>query len=217
LTLHILTDNNSIANNLIAELRDKDIQDDGLRFRWNMERLGEIMAYEISKQFHFEFIKIQTPLGTSNMKIIKQSPYIITILRAGIPFYQGFINIFKQADSGFIGAFRANHENNHQFDIKMGYTAIGEINDKNIILVDPMIATGKSVLKSINHILSYGLPKKIFIAALIGSKEGYELLREHIKIPVEFWFGDMDNQLDKKFYIIPGLGDAGDLSFGKKL
>ncbi len=217
MTLHILTDNNSIANNLIAELRDKNIQQDRLRFRWNMERLGEIMAYEISKQFHFDSISIETPLGSSKMRIIQQPPYIITILRAGIPFFQGFINIFNHAESGFIGAFRSGQGDQNQFDIKMGYTAIGEIDKRNIILVDPMIATGRSVLKAIDHILLYGLPKKIFIAALIGSKVGYGLLQEHIKIPVECWFGDMDVQLDKKFFIVPGLGDAGDLCFGEKL
>ena len=217
MSLHILTKQNSVVNNFIAELRDKKIQEDGLRFRWNLEKTGEILAYEISKKFEYEKRLIETPLGTSEMKIMKQFPYIITILRAGIPFYKGFINIFNHSESGFIGAYRSNHKNNQQFEIEMGYTAIGDVNDKAVILVDPMIATGKSVLKAIDYILNYGQPSRIYIAALIGAWEGYHYLAKNIKIPVEFWFGDIDEHLDDKSYIIPGLGDAGDLSFGKKI
>jgi len=217
LSLQILTKQNSVVNNFIAELRDKKIQEDGLRFRWNLEKAGEILAYEISKKFKYEKILIQTPLGTSQMQVMQNSPYIVTILRAGIPFYKGFINIFNHSESGFIGAYRSDQKMNHQFEIEMGYTAIGDVDNKSVILVDPMIATGKSILKAVNHILKYGHPSRLYIAALIGAWEGYHYLVENIKIPVEFWFGDIDEHLNDKSYIIPGLGDAGDLSFGKKL
>jgi len=219
LSLHILTKQNSVVNNFIAELRDKKIQEDGLRFRWNLEKTGEILAYEISKKFDYEKMLIKTPLGTSEMEIMKQFPYIITILRAGIPFFKGFINIFNHAESGFIGAYRSNQDHNkkHQFEIEMGYTAIGNVNNKPVILVDPMVATGKSILKAVEYIMNYGQPSRLYIAALIGAWEGYHYLAKNIKIPVEFWFGDIDEHLDDKSYIIPGLGDVGDLSFGKKL
>jgi uracil phosphoribosyltransferase len=182
-----------------------------------MERIGEIMAYEISKTFEYRQQSIQTSLGTSKMNLLKDPPYIITILRAGIPFYQGFIRIFDHAESGFIGAFRSDRDENNQFEIEMGYTAIGDVNKKRVILVDPMIATGKSIYKAVNFIMKYGIPDKLYIAALIGARGGYEYLKNNIKMPVEYWFGDMDENLDDKAYIIPGLGDAGDLCFGEKL
>jgi uracil phosphoribosyltransferase len=182
-----------------------------------MEKTGEILAYEISKRFEYEERTIETPLGTSRMQIMKDPPYIITILRAGIPFYKGFINIFNHSESGFIGAFRSNQNKSHQFEIELGYTAIGDVNNKPVILVDPMIATGRSIIKAVNYILNYGQPARIFIAALIGAREGYHYLQNKIKIPAEFWFGDIDENLNDKSYIVPGLGDAGDLSFGKKL
>jgi uracil phosphoribosyltransferase len=217
LSLHILTEQNSVANNFIAELRDKKLQEDSMRFRLNMVKMGEIMAFEISKQLSYTQKSIRTPLGISKMNIMKDPPYIITILRAGIPFYQGFINIFDQAESGFIGAFRSDRDENNQFEIEMGYTAIGDVNSKQVILVDPMIATGKSILKAVNFIQKYGHPERLFIAALIGARQGYEYLINNMKIPAEYWFGALDNGLNDQSYIVPGLGDAGDLCFGKKL
>ena len=192
MSLHILTDQNSLVNNLIAELRDKTVQQDSMRFRLNMERVGEILAYEISKTFVYTKQSIQTSLGTAKMNLLEDPPYIITILRAGIPFYQGFIKIFDHAESGFIGAYRSDRDENNQFEIEMGYTAIGDVNKKQVILVDPMIATGKSIYKAVNFIMKYGIPDKLYIAALIGAREGYEYLKKNIKMPVEYWFGDMD-------------------------
>jgi uracil phosphoribosyltransferase len=205
------------VNGFIAEMRDRDLQKDGLRFRRNMEKTGEIMAYEISKRLTYEAKEVVTPLGISTMKLMKDPPYLITILRAGIPFYQGFIHVFDKADSGFIGAFRSDRDENNHFEIEMGYTAIGNVKNRQVILVDPMVATGKSVLKAVNFIKNYGQPAKIFIAALIGARPGYQYLRDNITIPAEFWFGTMDEDLNDKSYIVPGLGDAGDLCFGEKL
>jgi len=214
--LFILSDSNSLANNYIAELRDVKIQADSMRFRKNMERLGEILAYELSKCLQFEKVDIQTPLGMSRTSIIETNPYLITIMRAGVPFFQGFLNFFDQSDCGFIGAYRSDYDENKKFDIDMGYLAVGDINDKEIILIDPMLATGKSIVKSIHQLLKKGNPKKIHIAALIAAKQGCEYVKDKIDISCQFWIAALDDQLNDKSYILPGLGDAGDLSFGKK-
>jgi len=214
--LFLLSDANSLANNYIAELRDANIQTDSMRFRKNMERLGEILAYELSKNLEYKEVDIQTPLGKSTASVIKTSPYLITIMRAGIPFFQGFLNFFDKADCGFIGAYRSDYDTNQQFEIDMDYMAIGEVDDKEIIIVDPMLATGKSIVKSINQILKKNKPKKIHIVALIAAKQGYEYVKKNIEISSQFWIAAMDDQLNDKSYIVPGLGDAGDLSYGKK-
>ena len=214
--LFLLSDFNSLANNYIAELRDIDIQKDRMRFRQNMEKIGEILAYEISRNLEYEKIKIKTSLGNSNISVIKESPYLITIMRAGIPFYQGFLNFFDKSESGFIGAFRSEFDEKQQFDIDMGYMAVGEIDGKEVILIDPMLATGKSIIKAINQLLKKGTPKVIHIVALIASRQGYEYIRKNISVPSKIWIAAMDEKLNDKSYIVPGLGDAGDLCYGKK-
>lgn len=214
--LFLLSEFNSLANNYIAELRDIDIQKDRRRFRQNMEKIGEILAYEISRNLEYEKIKIKTSLGNSNVSVIKESPYLITIMRAGLPFYQGFLNFFNKSESGFIGAYRSEFDEKQQFDIDMGYMAIGEIDGKEVILIDPMLATGKSIIKAINHLLKKGTPKVIHIVALIASRQGYEYVRKNISVPSKIWIAAMDEKLNDKSYIVPGLGDAGDLCYGKK-
>ena len=214
--LFLLSAFNSVANNFVAELRDINIQGDGMRFRKNMERIGEILAYEISKDLEYKKVEVKTPLGESTVSKIREDPYLITIMRAGIPFYQGFLNYFETSDSGFIGAFRSDYDQNKQFDIDMGYMAIGDIRGKEIILIDPMLATGKSVIKAVDQIVQYGIPKKFHIAALIASRTGYEYVRENMSVPAKFWIAAMDDKLNDNSYIVPGLGDAGDLSYGKK-
>ena len=214
--LFLLSAFNSLANNYIAELRDIDIQKDSMRFRQNMERIGEILAYEISRNLEYEKIEIKTSLGSSNISVIKESPYLITIMRAGIPFYQGFLNFFDKSESGFIGAFRSKYDEKQQFDIDMDYMAIGEIDGKQVILIDPMLATGKSVIKAINQLLKKGTPEVIHIVALIASSQGYEYVRKNISVPSKIWIAAMDEKLNDKSYIVPGLGDAGDLCYGKK-
>jgi len=137
-------------------------------------------------------------------------------MRAGVPFFQGFLNYFDKAECGFIGAYRSDFNDNDEFDIDMEYMAVGDISNKEIIIIDPMLATGKSIVKSVNKLIKKGLPKKIHIVALIAAKKGYEYVKDHLEISPEFWIADMDEQLNSKSYIVPGLGDAGDLSFGKK-
>jgi len=214
--IFLLSEFNSLANNYIAELRDIDIQKDSMRFRLNMERIGEILAYEISRDLEYEKIEIKTSLGNSNISVLKESPYLITIMRAGIPFYQGFLNFFDKSESGFIGAFRSDFDEKQQFDIDLGYMAVGEIDLKEVILIDPMLATGKSVIKAINQLLKKGTPKVIHIVALIASRQGYEYVRKNISVPSKIWIAALDEKLNDKSYIVPGLGDAGDLCYGKK-
>jgi uracil phosphoribosyltransferase len=181
-----------------------------------MERIAEILAYELSKSLEYKEVHIQTPLAATTASVLKTSPYLITIMRAGIPFFQGFLNFFDEADCGFIGAFRSDTDKNNEFEIDMDYMAVGDINAREIILIDPMLATGKSIVKAIENMLNIGKPKKIHIASLIASRQGYEYVKNNTNFNTQFWVADMDDQLNDRSFIVPGLGDAGDLSFGKK-
>ena len=214
----VLSEINSIANNFLAEIRDKDKQKDSMRFRRNLERLGEVLAYEISKSLTYRNELVETPLGTSSMNLLKLSPVLITIMRAGFPFYQGFLQFFDRSDSGFIGAFRHHPNGGNHFDIHMQYAAFGDLDKREVIIIDPMIASGKSLLQAVETILKIGNPSRIHVAGLIASRKGVELLKKECKkVKTLFWFCAIDEELNDKSYIVPGLGDAGDLSFGKKL
>ncbi|MCL6257775.1 uracil phosphoribosyltransferase [Aquiflexum sp. TKW24L] len=216
--MFILDQTNSIANNFLAELRDVAIQNDRLKFRKNLERLGEVMAYEVSKALHFIDCDVNTPLGNKRSKLILEQPILIAVLRAALPFYNGFLNYFDQADSGFIGAYRNEGGNQDEgVEIEYLYQATPDINDKNLILIDPMLASGKSVLKTIENLLLIGKPKVIHIVSVIAAPEGVKLINESIKIPYQLWIGSLDECLNDRSYIIPGLGDAGDLCFGNKV
>ncbi|GMQ31234.1 uracil phosphoribosyltransferase [Algoriphagus confluentis] len=209
-----LIDSPSIANRFLAELRDLEIQKDSFRFRKNLERLGEIFAYEISKTFYFREKNIQTPLSAMVTTLPEEKPVIFAVLRASLPFYQGFLNFFDDAESGFIGAFR---EEGEDIKINLGYHASPSLEGKTVILADPMLATGKSFLKSIETLVKHGNPKIIHIAAVIAAPEGIQFLKENLSLPYSLWIGDIDEKLNSKSYIVPGLGDAGDLAFGPKL
>jgi uracil phosphoribosyltransferase len=213
--MFVLSEFGSIGNQFIAELRDISVQKDRLRFRKNLERLGEILAYEISKSFPYHTENIQTPLATASVQVPSVNPVIFAILRASIPFYNGFLNFFDKAESGFIGAFR--EEGKREITINLGYHASPSVQGKTIILADPMLATGKSFLRSIDTILSHGTPEIIHIAAGIASPEGINFLKENMQVPYKLWIGAVDQSLNDQSYIVPGLGDAGDLAFGEKL
>lgn len=215
--MFILEDTNSIANHFIAELRNENIQIDRLKFRRNLERLGEVMAYEISKTFDFEESLVSTPLGQKKSNLIINQPILIAVLRAALPFYQGFLNFFDQADSGFIGAFRKEESGDLEIEIEYLYQATPDINNKTLILIDPMLATGKSILKTIENLLLSGNPKEIHIVSVIAAPEGIEFLKAGIKQPYQLWICSLDECLNGQSYIIPGLGDAGDLCFGNKI
>jgi uracil phosphoribosyltransferase len=213
--MFVLEEFNSIGNQFIAELRDITIQSDRLRFRRNLERIGEILAYEISKSFPYHDEVIQTPLAKTKIKKLSVNPVIFAVLRASIPFYQGFLNFFDKAESGFIGASR--EEGTGEVAIKLGYHASPKLEGKTVILADPMLATGKSFVRSIETILTHGTPEIIHIVAIIASPEGVSYIRENVKVPYKLWLGALDLSLNEKFYIVPGLGDAGDLAFGEKI
>ncbi|WP_375579393.1 uracil phosphoribosyltransferase [Marivirga tractuosa] len=213
--MYILDKENSIANHFLAELREIDIQKDRYRFRRNLERIAEILAYEISKSLYFQNKEIQTPLEKTAVALMHDFPVIVSVLRAGLPFHQGFLNIFDHADSGFIGAYRK-HGEGDEFEIAMGYEALPPISGRVVILADPMLATGKSLIKAVEHISKIGKPEKFIIAAAIGTPEGIQNLDESLKVDFEVYLGSLDRELNEKAYILPGLGDAGDLSFGQK-
>jgi uracil phosphoribosyltransferase len=216
--MFILDKKNSIANHYLYQLRDIEVQKDRLRFRKNLERLGEIMAYEISKSLTFYQTSVKTPLGNSSVELIKNQPVLISVLRAAIPFYQGFLNFFDNSDSGFIGAYRKGETSDSKdIEIDYLYQAAPSIDGKEVIIIDPMLATGKSVVKTIENLKRHGKPSKIHIAGVIAAPEGIDFLQKNVKIPIEIWICSLDEKLNDKSYIIPGLGDAGDLSFGEKL
>lgn len=213
--LYNLGEQNSIANQFLFELRDKVIQADRLRFRRNLERLGEIMAFEISKKLPYKKADVQTSLGEAPLNTLAAEPVLITILRAGLPYFQGFQNYFDKADCGFIGAYRK--EGQGDIAIKLDYLATPKLEGKDVILIDPMLATGKSIADALKELQKRGTPKSLHIASLLASPEGISYLTTQLTIPFSLWTFAVDEKLNSQFYIVPGLGDAGDLSFGDKL
>ncbi|HEY9048227.1 MAG TPA: uracil phosphoribosyltransferase [Ohtaekwangia sp.] len=210
-----LSEQNSVANQFILELRDKTLQQDRMRFRKNMERLGEIMAYEVSKKFQYTTRIIETPLGKSRINVFKHQPLLITILRAGFPYFQGFINFFDQAEAGFVGAYR--RESLHEITIKLDYVSTPYLQGREVILIDPMLATGKSIMDSVEQLLKRGTPEHLHIVSLVAAPEGIKFVTQHVNIPYSLWTCAIDEHLNEQFYIVPGLGDAGDLSYGSKI
>lgn len=211
----VLNRQNSIGNQFLLELRDKNIQQNRERFRRNVERLGELMAYEISKKFDYQPRLVETPLVQSTINISTDNPVLITVLRAGLPYFIGFQNIFGEADCGFIGAYRK--ESDANLTITLDYLATPSLEGRTVILVDPMLATGQSVIKAVNALLKHGKPKHVHIAALVAAPEGVALLDSTLTIAYDVWTWALDEKLDEQHYIVPGLGDAGDLSFGEKI
>jgi uracil phosphoribosyltransferase len=210
-----LSGKNSLANQFLLELRDSQVQKDRMRFRKNMERLGEIMAFEVSKQLQYVEKVIETPLGRINTHVLQRQPVLITVLRAGIPYFQGFLNFFDKADSGFIGAYRK--EDDTEITIELDYVATPLLEGREIIIVDPMLATGKSFVKTVNAILPHGKPAHIYLASVVAVPEGLKFVQENLDLPFSIWTCAVDEYLNEQFYIVPGLGDAGDLSYGVKL
>jgi uracil phosphoribosyltransferase len=186
-----------------------------MRFRKNLERLGEVLAYEVSKTLSFQTKEVVTPLENTAIAVPSDQVVLVAVLRAALPFYQGFLNFFDQAESGFIGAFR--EEGAEKLTVNLGYHASPGLDDKVLILVDPMLATGQSCVAALQTLLQHGTPKAIHLVAAIAAPEGVQHLAEHISQPYSLWLGTLDERLNEKAYIVPGLGDAGDLAFGAKL
>lgn len=215
--VHILNKNNSIFNRFLAEIRDNQIQKDGMRFRKNLERIAEFFAYEISKTMEFTEKEVTTPLGIARVNDLKQEPVIASILRAGIPMHQGFLNVFDRADNAFISAYRK-YETAKSFTIECEYISSPDITGRTLILADPMLATGSSIIVAYNALLKIGIPKHTHIVSAIASKKGVENLRDTLPgEDITIWTGAVDDKLNVKSYIVPGLGDAGDLAYGEKL
>lgn len=211
-----LGDTNSILNKFVAELRDVDIQKDSLRFRRNVERIGEVMAYEISKEFHYSTKDIQSPLGIAPMNTPDDQIVISTILRAGLPFHQGFLRYLDNAENAFVSAYRK-YKDRLNFDIHIEYIASPRLTGKTLIISDPMLATGSSMELAYEALLTKGVPGHVHVASIISSKQALEYLQK--KMPDDkttIWIAALDNDLDDHSYIVPGLGDAGDLAFGEK-
>lgn len=206
----------SLLGQFIAELRDVEIQNDRMRFRRNLERIGEIFAYEISKNLEWENRDITTPLGIANMPLLKHQPVIGTILRAGLPVHQGLLNYFDRAENSFISAYRKHHKDG-TFDVQVEYMSSPELTDKVLILSDPMLATGTSMVLTYNALLTRGKPRHTHIVSVIGSAAGVEYTRSHMPENVTIWCGAIDEELTAQSYIVPGLGDAGDLAYGNKI
>jgi uracil phosphoribosyltransferase len=215
--MNLLGSNNTVFNQFVAEIRDSKIQKDSMRFRKNMERCGEIFAYEISKKLDYKNTTVQTPLGETDIAVLESQPVLATILRAGLPLHQGLLNYFDKAENAFISAYRKHDKNEDTFTIKMEYLSAPSINNKTLIISDPMLATGASMITVLNALKEIGTPKHIHIVSLIASKEGLSYIKKNInKDRVTLWLGFIDDELTATSYIVPGLGDAGDLSFGKK-
>ena len=207
---------NTIFNQYIAEIRDEKIQKDPIRFRRNLERLGEIFAYEISKTFSYHPVDVTTPLGVKTIQLMDEQPILATILRAGLPLHQGMLNIFDHADNAFISAFRK-HYMDGTFDIQIDYMSAPDMDDRILIICDPMLASGQSMVCAYNEIMKQGHPKYIHIVSVISSTQGVEYLRSNLPdIDCTIWLGAVDDELTVQSYIVPGLGDAGDLAYGCK-
>lgn len=209
-----LSEKHSLVSNWISELRDVEIQVDKMRFRRNIERIGEVMAYEISKTLPWVETETTTPLGISKSKTLQKQPVLATILRAGLPLHIGMLNYFDKAENAFIAAYRKHHRDG-SFEISLEYLASPSLEDKTLILCDPMLATGASLVKTIEYLKREGQISEIHVACVIACTEGIDFLRRH-EPKVKIWCGAIDEELTAKGYIVPGLGDAGDLSYGEK-
>ncbi len=217
MNVHYISEQNSILNHFLTQLRDVNIQKDSMRFRKNIERIGEIMAYELSKNLEYKDIAVQTPLGVKHTTTIAEHIVLCSILRAGLALHQGFMNFFDDAENGFVSAYRHHYNNDDDFDILVEYKATPTLTNKSLILIDPMLATGKSLVAVLKKLLVDHNPNQIHIAVVIAVPEGIKFLEENLPDNCHLWVASLDEKLNEKDYIVPGLGDAGDLAYGNKL
>ena len=215
--IHHIAQSNSILSRFLKEIRDQEIQKDSMRFRRNIERIGEILSYELSKELNYSAEDITTVLGTKTSEVISDDVVICSILRAGLPLHQGIQNYFDRDENAFISAYRHHPNNDKDFEIVVEYFASPSLEGKTLILADPMLATGQSLVSTYEAILKYGTPKKTHLTCVIGATEGIDYIKDHFPDDTDLWIADIDDTLNNKGYIVPGLGDAGDLAFGPKL
>ena len=215
--IHSLGEDNSLLNKFVAEIRDAKIQTDSMRFRRNIERIGEILGYELSKALSYRNEEVHTPLGTKNMSLPNDDLVLCSVLRAGLPLHQGLLNYFDNAENAFISAFRHHRGEEDAFEVIVKYFAAPSLENKTLILTDPMLATGKTLENVLKALKDQGKPKQIHIVSVIGSQSGIAHLKEVFPKNTQLWIAAIDFELNPKGYIIPGIGDAGDLAFGEKL
>jgi len=213
--VNLLSQQHSIVNRFIGEIRDAVIQTDRMRFRRNLERIGEIAAYEISKKLTYKSTEVVTPLGIANVMLPVEKPVLATILRAGLPLHQGLLNYFDHADNAFISAYRRHHKDG-SFDIRLEYVSSPELSNRLVILSDPMLATGQSMVMTYKAIIEKGRPQHTHIVSALASAQGIEYVKKNLPQDVTLWVGAIDEELTAQSYIVPGLGDAGDLAYGEK-
>ena len=217
ITIHNLEKADSVFNQYMAELRDATIQQDRMRFRRNLERIGQVMAYEISKSFEYDDEEVTTPLGVKQIRTMHEQPVIATILRAGLPFHNGMLSMFDQADSAFIAAYRKYDKNEEDSEIRVEYYSSPDIENRILILCDPLLATGESIVKTLNGLMDDMMPKEIHIAVAVASQDGLDYVeRTMSRLPVTIWVGSIDEELTARAYVVPGIGDVGDLAYGEK-
>lgn len=217
MVIHNVGGENSILSQFIAEIRDESIQIDQMRFRRNIERIGEILGYELSKTLQYKNSNIKTPLGSKSMQLPTKDLVLCSILRAGLPLHQGLLNYFDGAESAFISAYRNHPGGGDAFEVIVNYLAAPTLEGKTLLMVDPMLATGKTLENTYDAMKSHGTPSQIHIVAVIGSTEGINYIKTIFPASTHLWIAAIDDTLNSKGYILPGLGDAGDLSFGLKL
>jgi uracil phosphoribosyltransferase len=217
IAIHTLSESASLCSQFLAEIRDKSIQQDAQRFRRNLERIGEVFAYEISKVLEYETSEVETPLGIAQCPQLTQQPVLASILRAGLPLHQGLLNYFDHAENTFISAYRKHHGDADTFDVEIEYLSSPSLDDKVVILCDPMLATGTSMVLAYKALLQRGTPRHIHVVAAIASREGVDFTVNSLPENVTLWLGAIDPELTARAYIVPGLGDAGDLAFGTKV
>lgn len=215
--IHNLSQQNSVLNTFISEIRNIHVQKDSMRFRRNIERIGEILGYEMSKHLNYKSTSFETPLGTSDIDVINDDIVLCSILRAGIPFHNGLLNYFDAAENAFISAYRHHQPNSDSFEIIVEYLTCPSLENKTLILADPMLATGQSMVATFEALKPFGNPKEVHLMSIIGAKEGVKFVNNHFNASTHLWIAAIDDKLNDKGYIIPGLGDAGDLAFGEKL
>jgi len=211
-----LVNQRSVAGQFIAELRDAQVQQDPMRFRRNLERVGEVLALELSRTLEYEEHDVITPLGTARAHLLKEQPVLATILRAGLPMHQGMLNYFDRADNAFISAYRKHRKGEEGFDIEVEYMSSPRLDDRVLVLCDPMLATGQSMVLVYRALLRLGIPKQLHVVSAIASSEGLEYAKLHLPAGTRFWIGAIDEEMTAQAYIVPGLGDAGDLAYGRK-
>ena len=216
LKINDLSLQHSVFNQFMAEIRDVAVQTDSMRFRRNLERVGEIIAYEISKTMQYEQRRVTTPLGVSTCGILVDQPVLATILRAGLPLHQGLLNYFDRSGNSFISAYRLHHDDDDEFDVEIEYLASPDLEGKTVILCDPILATGASMVLAYKALLDRGTPRQVHVATVIASEQGIQFVEKHLPAGTEIWTGAIDTELTPRSYIVPGLGDAGDLAYGSK-